>query len=85
MKPFKYEVDLRMLPMGAQGGDLAPFCAALERIMERGDDGRVRIVPTFQALNDGTNSEQLAWGWPTEDQWSEAIRQVFGVIPFPRK
>jgi hypothetical protein len=72
-KPLRYEVDLSMLPPGSTAGDLAPFCAALERVM--GEDGdEVTVVPTFQALNDGTNKHLVAWGWPTEPQWDRALR-----------
>lgn len=83
MKPFKYEVDLGMLPRGIDGRGLGPFCAALERVMESDGDDLVSIVPTFAAMNDRTDGQLAAFGWPTESQWARAVRETFGVEMLP--
>jgi hypothetical protein len=79
-KPYSYEVDLEMLPPGAGATGLHEFCVALERVLVREGEAFVRVVPAFSAFNGGAHP---AFGWPTERQWGEALREVFGLIPFP--
>ena len=69
-----------MLPIGANASDLAPFCVALEEIMERDEEDLVRVVPVFQAFNKGAHP---AFAIPTDRQWGEALRETFGVLHFP--
>lgn len=75
-KPLKYEVALSMLPTGATGPDLFPFCQTLEKVMEETEDPFVRIVPTFYADN---RNACRGWGWPTVPQWNMAVERYFGV------
>jgi hypothetical protein len=80
VKPYRYEVDLRMLPWSADAAALYTFCERLEAILEREGDDLVRVVPAFAAFNAGAHPCE---GWPTERQWGLALREVFGIIPFP--
>lgn len=79
-KVYKYEVDLAMLPPGADGEDLIRFCSILEEIVRESDSVKsydVKIVPTFFAINDGTFYGLVAFGWPLQKQWDQAIYRVF--------
>lgn len=69
-----------MLPAGAGAEALQRFCERLEAILESEGDDLVRVVATFAAWNGGADP---CWGWPTERQWGLAVREVFGVVPFP--
>ena len=81
-KPLRYEVDLPMLPDGADSNDLSPFCKALECVMEVAGDDLVEIIPTFFADN---RDADAAWGWPTVDQWNCAVEIYFGVHVLRRR
>lgn len=82
IKPYSYEVDLGMLPAGTgtEATGLHEFCESLEAVLERDGDNFCRVVPAFSAFNAGADACE---GWPTERQWGLALREVFGIIPFP--
>ncbi len=85
MREYRYEVDMTMLPEGAQPSRLKPFCEALQRIMDADGTDASLIVPCFAASNLRPSGHQLAWGWPDQAHWNAAIREVFSVVPFPTK
>lgn len=84
---LRYEVDLPTLRgwvPEADGRHLGPFCENLGREVNA-EDGPVRVVPTFRALNDPRDAALLAWGWPTTAQWRRAVGRTFGVSTLPTR
>jgi len=78
-RPYRYEVDLGMLPEGATAAQLDRFCEVLQRIVDEDDTDLAHVVACFEARNPNPPSgHQLCWGWPTKENWNDAIREVFG-------
>lgn len=77
-RPYRYEVDLRMLPKGTDSAQLERFCQVLQRIMDDEGTDLALVVPCERADNDGATGRQMAWGWPTEENWREAVYEAFG-------
>lgn len=84
-RQYRYEVDMGMLPKGATPDRLKDFCEALQRVMDEDGTDASLIVPCFVAKNLNPSGHQLGWGWPDEGHWDKAMREVFGVVPFPTK
>jgi|GEM_PF-1942577 len=80
---YRFEVDLGMLPAGASEAQLAAFCRVLQRVMDDGGTDLATVVPCTVANNDGAPQIVRAWGWPTEEDWQEAVDEVFGTEATP--
>lgn len=85
-REYRFEVDMKMLPEYAKPADLKPFCEALQRVMDADGTNASLIVACFVAQNPRNPSgHHLAWGWPDQAHWNAAVREVFGIVPFPTK
>lgn len=87
---MRYEVDMAMIKKSvpeADGSHLDDFCNNLEIILNPNDTcccpglkcTVTHVTKTFRAINNKHDMVLVAFGWPTEEDWTLAIERTFDV------